>query len=201
MRRFALVLLALTLACSRETPAPATTSSSEPTPPATTTSSPAITSVTPVATPIDHGSYDDAMTWLKSNSGFAFTLNDRGVTANGEMKRTRIGEEVVTLKAEGIEWRAAAGTRGVVWSTRNGNVWKEATAPEYGGRMYQRVTLAFDPQKKEGLAQLASSDANTNTWRFTDANTGNVHELRVNKKDGAIERMKIGDDVELIVRH
>ncbi|HEX2831549.1 MAG TPA: hypothetical protein VHW00_00960 [Thermoanaerobaculia bacterium] len=162
---------------------------------------PSVTSVT-TAAPIveERASYDAAMTWLKSNPGFRFALKERNVVAEGELKRPRVGMEVVTFKAEGAEWRGEAGLRGVVWSMRNGNSWKEATPPEYAARMYQRVTVAFDPQKKEGTAQLASSDANANVYRFTDANTGNVHEIRVNRKDAHIESMKIGDDVELTVK-
>jgi hypothetical protein len=66
--------------------------------------------------------------------------------------------------------------------------------------VFQRVTLAFDPQKKEGTAQLASSDATSNLYRFTDANTGLTHETRVRKSDARVESIRIGSDVELIVK-
>jgi hypothetical protein len=196
MRRAPFILLALTLACSRETPAPPAPAT-DTQPPQT---QPAITNVT-TAPPVAEGnaSYKAAMTWLKSNPGFRFTLKEQGVVAEGEMQRARVGTEIVTLKIDGAEWRGEAGRRGVVWSTRSGGAWKEAMPPDYAGRMYQRVTVAFDPQKKEGEAQLASSDATSNVYRFTDANTGNVHELRVSKSDAHIESMKIGDSIELTV--
>lgn len=116
------------------------------------------------------------------------------------MKRPRVGMEEVTFRADGIEWRGVASARGVVWSKRDGAAWSEAAPPDYAGRLYQRVTFAFDPQKKEGAAQIVSSDATSNVYRFTDANTGEVHELRVSKRDAHIEWMKIGNDVELTVR-
>ena len=44
---------------------------------------------------------------------------------------------------------------------------------------------------------LVSSDGDTNLYRFTDANTGEVHEVWVRKTDASIARMKIGSTVEL----
>lgn len=196
MRRLLLIAFALSVvSCSRETPAPPVTNTT-PTP-QSTAPAPTITNVAPVA---DKGTYDEAMLWLKSAPGFRFTLKDHGVSLEGEMKRPRVGVEQVTFKADGAEWRGEAGVRGVVWSKRNGSSWKEATPPDYAGRVFQRVTFAFDPQKKEGSAQLASSDATSNLYRFTDANTGLVHEVRVNKNDAHIETLRIGDDVALTVQ-
>ncbi len=140
------------------------------------------------------------MIWLGANPGFRFSLKDEGVTVEGEMKRPRLGLEEVTYREGGAEWRGVASSRGVVWSKRAGSTWKEATPPDYAGRVYQRVTVAFDPQKKEGAAQLASSDATSHVYRFTNANTGEIHELRVSRSDGHIEWLRIGNDVELTVR-
>jgi hypothetical protein len=195
MRRLLLLAFTLSVSCSRETPAPPVT---ETTPaPQSAAPAPSITNVAPVA---DKGTYDEAMIWLKSAPGFRFTLQDHGVSLEGEMKRPRVGVEQVTFKADGAEWRGEAGVRGVVWSTRSGGGWKEATPPDYAGRVFQRVTFAFDPQKKEGSAQLASSDATSNLYRFTDANTGLVHQVRVSKSDAHIQSMRIGDEVELTVQ-
>ena len=83
---------------------------------------------------------------------------------------------------------------------RKGNAWNAAPAPAYGNRLYQRVTLAFDPQKKEGDAQLIATDGTSNHYRFTNANTGEVHEVWVSAKDGHVERMKIGDAFEMTLK-
>jgi hypothetical protein len=198
MRRLALLSLAFVVACSQEAPAPeparpATASGTVATAPATTSSPAAVPAVS------DKGSYDEAMLWLKTNPGFRFSLTDGKLTAEGEMKRPRVGMEEVTFQADGREWRGVSGTRGVVWSTRQGSGWKEETPPDYAGRVFQRVTFAFDPQKKEGTAQLASSDPETNLYRFTDANTGRLHEVRVRKSDGSINSIRIGTDMELTI--
>lgn len=137
------------------------------------------------------------MLWMQSAPKFEFVLDDHGVHAEGEMKRERIGREVVQFKTGSDEWRATAGMRGVVWERRNGGAWSAADTPLFGNRVYQRVTLAFDPQKKEGAAQLAGNDGNTTHYRFTNANTSEVHELWVNNAGRHVERIRIGDTVDL----
>ena len=131
------------------------------------------------------------MTWMKSTPGFRFALEESGVKAEGSMTRERIGTEKVELTIDGKTWRAAAGPRGIVWTPSG--------APSYAGRLYQRVTIAFDPQKKEGEAQLVGTEGGSNHYRFTDANTGKVHDLWVSTADGHLERMTIGDDVTLTI--
>ena len=74
---------------------------------------------------------------------------------------------------------------------------KPADPPSYGGRLYQRVTLAFDPQKKEGVPMLISTDGPSNLYRFTNANTGEVHEVWVRKNDASLARVRIGKSVEM----
>ena len=69
-------------------------------------------------------------------------------------------------------------------------------APAFGKRVYQRVTLAFDPQKKEGAAQLVEPGH----YRFTNAKHSEVHDVWVT--DGSrVQRMKIGDAVELRIEN
>ena len=196
MRRFIFVTLALTIAaaCGRETSAPTTTSA----PSTTTTSAPPQATTTRVPE-LQKGTYDEALLWFRSNSGFAFTLDDNGVHAEGEVTRKTPGTEKVQLRANNAEWLAETNVQGVTWKRRDGGAWKSADAPEWGPRIFQRVTLPFDPQKKEGVPLLASEEGETNLYRFTDANTGNVHEVWVRKKDGAVERMKIGDAVVLTI--
>ena len=187
MRRFVLVFVALSLACSPETPAP-------PPPAETTGTTPAPPAVTATRVPeLQKGTYDEALLWLRSAPRFRFVLDEGEVHAEGEMSRKTPGAEQVRFRAEDHAWEAKASPQGVVW-TKDG---KPSEPPTYGGRLYQRVTLAFDPQKKEGVPMLVSSDGDTNLYRFTDANTGEVHEVWVRKTDASIARMKIGSTVEL----
>ncbi|HEU4886292.1 MAG TPA: hypothetical protein VFV49_00290 [Thermoanaerobaculia bacterium] len=132
------------------------------------------------------------MLWLASAPAFHFVLDEAGVHAEGDLKRRTIGSEAIQFRTNGEEWRAASGSKGVVWQRRDGANWKPADAPAYGNRVYQRVTLAFDPQKKEGQAQLVEPGH----YRFTNANTGEVHDVWV-APDNRVQRMKIGDAVEL----
>ena len=191
MRRLAFTTLALALACSRETPAPPATETAPST--STTTTSAAPVQTTTSIPQLQKGTYDEAMLWLRSAPKFAFVVDEGGVHAEGTMTRATPGAERVTFRANGEEWTAEATAQGVTWK-RGG---KPADAPEYGGRLYQRVTLAFDPQKKEGVPLLVSTDGPSNLYRFTNANTGDVHEVWVRKSDSSIERMKIGTTAEI----
>lgn len=139
------------------------------------------------------------MIWLKSAPRFRFVLADSALRAEGEMSRETIGKEQVTFTANGEEWRAATGRKGVVWERRDGSKWTEVNAPDYGNRLFQLVTLAIDPQKTEGAAQLTGSENFLNHYRFTNANTGAVHEVWVDQKDSHVARMKIGEQTELTI--
>lgn len=190
----------MAVSCSRETPAPpaaqtqpaattsVSTSTSTSTPPATATDAP------PVPT---NGSYSEAMLWLQSAPAFHFVVDEGGIHAEGDLTRKTVGAESVRFRASGEEWRATAGPRGVIWETRKGNAWKAAEAPAFGNRLYQRVTLAFDPQKKEETAQFVAAEGSANHYRFTNANTGEVHDVWVNIADNHIERMTIGNSFEM----
>jgi len=181
------------MACSRETPAPlpststTTTTTTAAPPPATTTSVPVL----------QKGTYDEALLWFRSVKTFHFVLEDGGVHAEGDVTRSTPGAEKVQFRANGKEWLAEATAKGVTWKRREGSAWRNAETPEFGPRLYQRVTLPFDPQKKEGVPLLASEEGETNLYRFTNANTGDVHEMWVKKRDGAVERIKIGEKVDL----
>lgn len=200
MRRRLLLIALLAAACSNEQPVPeqTATTNTNANPPAAVPSTATLTPP-PISAPQapTTGTYAQAMDWIRSTSGFHFELTESGVRAEGDMARPRVGAERVRFRADGVEWLALAKPTGIEWHRRNGSTWQKASAPVYGQRIYQRVTLAFDPQKKEGEAQLAGGDAATNLYRFTNANTGEVHELWVAKRDGAIERMKIGEAVEI----
>jgi hypothetical protein len=191
MRRFIFVTLALAVACSPETPAPPQTPV-----PTTTTAPPPVATTTSVPE-LQKGSYDEALVWFRATDGFRFALDDHGVHAEGEVTRKTPGTEKVQFRADGAEWLAETNAQGVTWKRREGSAWKSVESPDFGPRLYQRVTLPFDPQKKEGVPLLASSEGTTNLYRFTNANTGEVHELWVRKNDAAVERLKIGDAVDL----
>lgn len=190
MRRFVLVFVALAAACSPETPAPPSP------PPATETLATQAPPVTETRVPeLQKGTYDEALLWMRSAPRFSFTLTDDDVRAEGELTRKTIGAEKVRFRANGEQWEAAATPQGIVWK-RGG---KPADAPVYGNRVYQRITLALDPQKKEGVPLLVSTEGDTNLYRFTNANTGEVHEVTVRKSDSSIARLKIGDKVDLTI--
>jgi hypothetical protein len=188
-------ILLMAIACSRETPAPPAAPAAPTQTAATTSGSAPVATKEPAAR--TGGSYKEAMVWLRSAPAFHFTLDENGIHAEGELARRTIGAESVRVRANGEEWRATAGTRGVAWELRKGNAWKAASAPAYGNRLYQRVTLAFDPQKKEGDAQFVAAEGTANHYRFTDANTAEVHDVWVNAVDNHVERMKIGDSFEM----
>lgn len=178
-----MVFALLLAACSRETPAPPAQSTTRATKPAAASPAP--------PAPSTGETYEDAIAWFRSTPAFHFVIDEAGVHAEGDMQRETVGAETITFRANGEEWRASSGVRGVTWERRIGNAWAAAEAPPYGNRLFQRVTVAFDPQKKEGAAQPVEPGH----YRFTDANTGQVHDVWV--REGRIERIRIGDSLEL----
>lgn len=192
MRRAPLLAsIALVLSCSRETPAP-------PPAPTTTTATPAPVATTSTQVPeLQRGTYDEALLWFRSTDGFHFVLDEGTLHAEGDVSRTTPGAEKVQVRANGEEWQAEATEQGVSWKRRSGTTWTAAAAPDYGNRLYQRVTVAFDPQKKEGVPLLVSTEGETNLYRFTNANSGELHEVWVRKSDSSVERIKIGDSLDL----
>lgn len=141
--------------------------------------------------PARTASYEDAMDWFRSTPGFRFTITEAGVRAEGELTRKTVGAEVVTMNVNGEQWRASSGPQGVTW-TRNGAA---TQPPAWGPRLYQRITIAFDPKKLEGTAQLVEPGH----YRFTNANTREIHDLWL---DGSarIQRMKIAGTMEMDLR-
>lgn len=195
-RRNLLVAVAMVAAaCSRETPAPdaVTTATPPPAPPTVTAAPPAVATRT-------GGTYEGAMTWLRSTPAFDFTIDESGVRAEGTMTRPTVGAETVEFRSGGEQWRGTAGVQGVTWEKKNGTAWAAATPPPWANRLYQRVTIAFDPQKKEGEAQLVSTDASTKHYRFTNANTGEQHDVIVNLSDDSAQRITIAGAMDLQIR-
>lgn len=202
MRR-AIVVLLLLAACARKEPVQET----QPPVPGPTTTTPAageakapvptVTNVPkphPLSTPAKcagDGSYEQAVECFRMSSGFRFHVKMRGLDANGELHRPRIGEERVTVGP----WTAETKPGGIVW-TRNGKA--DHPTPELE-RLYQRLTIYLDPQKKEGTPQLASSDAKANHYHFTDANSGEAYDVEVAKSDGRMVKLRAGA-MELALR-
>lgn len=190
MRWLILPALLSLAACSREstppTPAPSNGGRGAATLPAGSRPSPAVR----------EPSYDDAILWLKTVPHFSFVLDEAGVHAEGEMTREHVAAEQVQFRANGEEWRANVLPQGLVWKKRAGENWVDTTPPPFAGRLYQRVTLGLDPQKTEGAPQLVTREGGTAVFRFTNANTGDVHQVSV-RGDGSVARIAIGNSVEL----
>jgi hypothetical protein len=184
-----LVCLLVVGACSRETPAPP--------PPAPATPKPAASAEPAKPAPVIKGTYEEGLVWLRSAPGFRFEIEEAGLRAEGKMTRKTIGAEVMEVRANGEEWRASSGAQGVSWERRSGGKWITAQAPPFGNRLYQRVTLAFDPQKKEGAAQLAGTEGTSNRYQFTNANTGELHQVWVAQSDSHVERIKVGETMDM----
>lgn len=184
MRRIAFALLLLAAACSRETPAPPETTSSAP--PQTST-----TASTATQAPPQQRSYGKAMDWFRSTHGFHFVIDLDGAHAEGDLVRSAIGAERARIALKDGTWIAAAKPEGLVWYREESGTRARAAAPNGADRLWQRVTVAFDPQKKEGDAQLDGD-----RFRFTDANTGNTHEVWVNDRN-QIERMTIDGSTKM----
>lgn len=133
------------------------------------------------------GSYEQAVDCFRMSSGFRFRVTSPAITARGALQRPRIGQERVTVG----DWTAEASPGGIVW-TRGG---KPAAPPPELERLYQRLTLYLDPQKKEGSPQLVDDvdeKGDTNHYHFTDANSGEAYDVFVAKSDGRIVRLRAG---------
>ena len=195
MKRFA--MLVLIVAACRQREAPHRASQPTPTPAAktatTATSAPsrvAVPKPRAVSTPAKcagDGSYEQAVECFRMSNGFRFRVTSPAVTARGALQRPRIGQERVTVG----DWTAEASPGGIVW-TRGGK--PAAPSPELE-RLYQRLTLYLDPQKKEGSPQLVDdvdAKGDTNHYHFTDANSGEAYDVFVAKGDGRIVRLRAG---------
>jgi hypothetical protein len=130
------------------------------------------------------GSYEQAVECFRMSSGFRFRVVSPAVSGSGTLQRPRIGEERMTLG----DWAAETKAGGIVW-TRGGK--PAAPSPELE-RLYQRLTLYLDPQKKEGAPQLVDANGKANHYRFTDANSGEAHDVTVAKDDGHLVELRAG---------
>ena len=130
------------------------------------------------------GSYEQAVECFRMSSGFRFRVTSPALTAAGMLQRPRIGEETLTVG----EWTAESKHGAIVWTKGR----KPATPAPDLERLYQRLTIYLDPQKKEGTPQLVDADAKANHYHFTDANSGEAYDVYVAKDDGRIVRFRAG---------
>lgn len=185
MRRVAIVVL-LVAACARhETgPAPPPKEQTRVPVPHTQTAVPKPRGVSTPAKCAGDGSYEQAVECFRMSSGFRFRVTSPELNGGGTLQRPRIGEETLTIG----EWTAESKHGAIVW-TKGG---KTATPTPELERLYQRLTIYLDPQKKEGTPQLVDSSGNANHYHFTDANSGEAYDVYVAKEDGRMTRFRAG---------
>lgn len=146
-------------------------------------------------------SYPGAMDWFRSTKGFRFMLTEGDLRISGEMARPAIAAERVRFEGSDGEWIGVARATGVRWyQLKNGSWERDTTPPAYADRAFQRLTVAFDPQKKEGEPQhVASENLGGQTcehFRFTNANTNESHDVWISRKDGTLARVSIARSAE-----
>ena len=192
-RTFTFALTAVLVAsCGGEkTQPPAPGAPAKPAPTITATAAPA---TAPVETP--RADYEAAMDWFRTAKGFRFTLTEGSNTVEGSMVRPAIGAERVAFRGREGEWLGSAKRSGLVWFRNEGGAWKKnSAAPSYADLVYQRVTLTFDPAKKEASPAALGAESlggeACEHYRFTNANTGDVHDVWVSRRDGRVARISI----------
>jgi hypothetical protein len=198
MRRYLLVLLIVT-ACGRESRAP------EPQPARTPPSTDSRSVVVPPPKPrivvsaarcAGDGGYAAALDCFRVTAGYHFAIVDGSARAEGDMARRMPGAEDVRFHLSGEggsdgDWVGISKQSGIVWY-RSGK--KMNSEPAVVDDLYQRTTLVFDPQKREGEPKLEGVETidgiECNRYRFTDANSGEVHEVWVSKSGGDLVKTK-----------
>jgi len=179
MRRVLVILLLLTACKAKENAVTATAPK------------PSVPEVKAAPRPAE-GSYAAGIDWFRKVRAFKFTLEEGNLHATGEMERPGAGAERVLVRANDGEWLGVVKVTGLVWYHREGPGWTpDRKPPEFADRVYQRATVAVDPQKKEGDAQLAGTEADLNHYKFTNAITGDAHEVWVSRRDNHIAKIAI----------
>ncbi|MEA2572567.1 MAG: hypothetical protein QOI24_4568 [Acidobacteriota bacterium] len=199
--RYLFIAVALFAACRGEQRAPqapktqttATTASTAttPVPKAVAAPPPAPTKISSSTKCAGDGSYAKAVDCFRIAGRFHFVHEEPLIRAEGDVTRPRPGMERVQFRASGNEWIGEASASGVSW-TRDGK--HDANPPAFVERIWQRVTLYVDPQKKEGKALLAGSDLlgkePYNIYQFTSGATGASSVVWVSENDGRLMRIK-----------
>ena len=203
MRRATLALILLVVACRQERPVPPAPRQNRPPAPKPAAAVPATLTPPKVnrSTPdrcAGDGSYSQAVDCFRSTSRLLFSIEEpKGLRAEGEMTRSTIGAERERFTLHGAgkddgQWSAEAKVTGVLW-THAGR--RTPAEPSVADRIWQRTTLYIDAQKKEGEAQRAGNERIAGEecirYRFTDANSGDLHEVWVSTADGHIVQVKV----------
>jgi hypothetical protein len=123
--------------------------------------------------------YDAALGRFRESRGFRFDIAVGPTHATGEMARPTPGMERVTFQASGARWMAEAKPNGVVW-TKDGK--PVANEPAWADRIYQWVTIYFDPQKTAPPQPIGSH------LRFLNQNNGEVNDVWI--ANGEIVRVQ-----------
>jgi hypothetical protein len=131
------------------------------------------------------GSYAAAVDCIRIAAALHFKSSDGA----GDMIRSTPGAERMVLNGSDGEWIAEAKRSGVVW-THNGKAVKDV--PPKLEKLWERLTLFPDPQKKEGTPVL-SMEGNVRRYDFTDVNTGDRYSVWVAPDDGHITKLRVND--------
>jgi len=187
MRRVVLVFaLSFALACQREPkarlisrrPESATRSTPQPAAP-----QPARPLKSTPSRCVGDGSYASAVECVRIASALKFKSSD----GDGEMTRPTPGAERLVLHAKDGEWLAESKRSGIVW-THDGQPAKDV--PQKLAKLWERLTIFPDPQKKEGAPKL-SMEGEVRRYDFTDANTGDRYSVWVSPADGHITKLQV----------
>lgn len=153
----------------------------------------------PAGAQLPSADYESAMDWYRTAKAFRFTLTEGSTTVEGEMVRPAIGAERIRFKGRDGEWLGSAKRSGLVWYRNDKGHWvKDAATPTYADLVYQRVTFTFDPQKKETTPSSLGAESlggeACEHYRFTNANSGEVHDVWVSRRDGRVARISIAGE-------
>ena len=187
MRRVVVVLaLAAVVACQREKPVNPSPVTRQPSPVSTQPASApkAALKSTPQHCAGD-GSYAAAVDCIRIAAVLRFKSSDGA----GDMIRKTPGTERLVVNGNDGEWIGEAKRTGVVWM-HNGKAVKDV--PQKLEKLWERLTLFPDPQKKEGTPAL-SMEGNVRRYDFTDANTGDRYSVWVAPDDGHITKLRVND--------
>src|SRR5438309_9261126 len=131
------------------------------------------------------GSYDAAVDCIRIAAALHFKSSDGA----GDMIRKTAGAERMIVDTGDGHWVAEAQRTGISW-THDGKPVKDV--PRKLEKLWERLTLFPDPQKKEGKPAL-SMEGNVRRYDFTDANTGDRYSVWVAPDDGHITKLRVND--------
>lgn len=186
-RAFIVIALASAVACQREQPVKPKPAA--PRPPSAVSPHPSAVAKPPQRSTPQHcagdGSYAAAVDCVRMASELHFKSSDGA----GDMIRKTLGAERMVLDGSDGEWVAEAQRTGVVW-THNGKPVKDV--PQKLAKLWERLTIFPDPQKKEGKPAL-TMEGNVRRYDFTDVNTGDRYSVWVAPDDGHITKLRVND--------